>query len=336
MKDDNDSTRHDPRDEDIARLISAAGARPRLTELESARLRRAATAAWEAEVRRQRSRRRVAVSGVAASLLAVVAVAWWIGAAQQIAEPAPAIADVVLTRGSLAASSTDGTVSHLRAGDRVRVGDRLAAAPAAAAALELTNGVGLRIDGGTVIVMDAADALRLEAGRLYADSGGSHDAGRSVTVRTTEAVIRDIGTRFQVIAANEQTRVLVRDGQVRVRSETAEVEAHPGDAVDVADDGSMARDRVAADHPDWDWIQIVAAAPDIDGRPVIELLRWVAAEAGRTLVFADSGAEAGAARIVLSGSIKGLTPLQALDAMLQATDLRYALTAQGAIVVSRR
>ncbi len=336
MSSNNDMPRNDQGDRDIAQLISSAGPRPRLTELESARLRRAATAAWEAEVHRRQVRRRAAVSAMAASFVAGLAVAWWFGGTPQVSAPGPVVAEVLQVVGTLEVVSADGEASTLRTGHAVRRGDRLDTASTGAAALAMANGMHLRLAGGSGLVVESVDGLRLAGGRLYADSGATVDATRSLTVHTAEAVVRDIGTRFQVIASPGRTRVLVRDGEVRVRSETGEAAAYAGDAIAVTGDGSMVRARVTADDPDWDWTQRVAVSPDIEGRPVIELLRWVAHETGKTLVFADERVEADAGTILLSGSIRGLTPLESLDVMLRATDLGYTLTASGSIVVSRR
>ncbi len=69
---------------------------------------------------------------------------------------------------------------------------------------------------------------------------------------------------------------------------------------------------------------MLRAAPpfDIDGRPVREFLEWAARELGREIVFETPESEAEANRAVLSGSTVGLTPSEAIAAVLPTTRLR--------------
>jgi len=54
----------------------------------------------------------------------------------------------------------------------------------------------------------------------------------------------------------------------------------------------------------------------------VEFLTWAARETGREVLFATPESEAEASRVMLSGSIEGLTPEAALTAVLSTTSLR--------------
>lgn len=66
---------------------------------------------------------------------------------------------------------------------------------------------------------------------------------------------------------------------------------------------------------------------------VREFLTWVGRETGREVVFATPESAAEADRAVLSGSVAGLRPAQALSAVLPTTNLE-SIERDGQIVVS--
>jgi hypothetical protein len=72
---------------------------------------------------------------------------------------------------------------------------------------------------------------------------------------------------------------------------------------------------------------------DIDGRGLYEFLQWVSRESGNRLVFVSPATEAEAKRIVLSGSVAGLLPVEAMTAVLSTTHLRGVLR-DGSLIIS--
>ena len=76
---------------------------------------------------------------------------------------------------------------------------------------------------------------------------------------------------------------------------------------------------------DWHWIVQPTPDLDIDNLTLGEFLAWVARESGRKLVLVDDEARKQAATMRVHGSVHGLTPLQALSAVMTTTDLRYDL-----------
>ena len=83
----------------------------------------------------------------------------------------------------------------------------------------------------------------------------------------------------------------------------------------------------------WDWIATTTPAIDIEGRPLVDFLAWAGRELGREVVFESPELRREAAAIVVHGSVAGLTPQQALDAVLATTSVRGSLD-QGRIVVA--
>ncbi len=95
-----------------------------------------------------------------------------------------------------------------------------------------------------------------------------------------------------------------------------------GDQILVSASGIEERSRIEPSSDDWDWASNVAPDFDIDGRPVHEFLAWAGRETGLKVVFASPESAAEANRAVLSGSVAGLGPDEALAAVLPTTSLR--------------
>jgi hypothetical protein len=57
----------------------------------------------------------------------------------------------------------------------------------------------------------------------------------------------------------------------------------------------------------------------------LDFLQWTARETGRRLDIADEATEHAIGRTRLHGSVRGLTPLEALGRVLSATSLRFDL-----------
>ncbi len=61
---------------------------------------------------------------------------------------------------------------------------------------------------------------------------------------------------------------------------------------------------------------------EINDHPLIDFLRWVSREMGWDVYFGSPESERVAQEIIMQGSIRGLSPAQALSAVLTTTRLR--------------
>ena len=87
--------------------------------------------------------------------------------------------------------------------------------------------------------------------------------------------------------------------------------------------GEVNRTPIDTHGGEWEWVSNLATTMDIDGRPLSEFLQWAGRELGQPVVFATRESEAEAAKVVLSGSVDGLAPKDALAAVLSTTRLRH-------------
>jgi hypothetical protein len=85
----------------------------------------------------------------------------------------------------------------------------------------------------------------------------------------------------------------------------------------------------------WDWTLEAAPTIDIEGLPLAQFLAWAARETGREVVYASPEAESEAAGIVVHGSIAGLSPAEALDAVLATTSVDARASGGNLVVDSR-
>ncbi len=319
-----------PADEATARLI--ARGRPRRPIPPDARERVHATVheAWRdatrEEPRRQAGRRWPLPVALAASLaLAGILIARF---PTETVAPAAPVATVALVRGEL--SAADG--ARLRPGAELTAGASLSTDGAGRAALSLADGTSLRVDRDTRLTLTAATELRLEAGAVYVDTAPAGPAGDGVTIMTPYATATDLGTQFEVRLADEAAVIRVREGKVAIApaaaaNTTAGAPGHhvapAGRGARVTADGGIETSDVSPHDPSWAWAQSVAPAFDTaGGRKLGEFLSWSARELGLELHYAgDAGAAAAA--VDLSGSVEGMTPGAALQAVMATTNLAY-------------
>jgi ferric-dicitrate binding protein FerR (iron transport regulator) len=190
------------------------------------------------------------------------------------------------------------------------------------------SGVELRLDEHSRLVFVDSAHVRLEQGAVYVETHreASGGAAAHLTVLTPFGEVSHVGTRFEVRVEPLSLTVRVRDGASQFRPLTGAVATlSAGDRLDYrAGDLSITHD-VAPEGTSWGWVEQTAPAYDIEGRNLLETLEWLAHEGGYELRFATDPARAKAAVIVLHGSIRGLTPREAIEVVLNGTEMRHAI-----------
>lgn len=295
----------------------------------------AAMSAWRRKLRARR-RRRWALALAATVVAGAVGVATFLHWAPRRA--ASVVATVVVVHGNAAIrSSGDNAWRPLQVAAEIAPDSRLRTGASAGLALELQGGVSARLDKQSELEIESGRALRLITGTVYVDSGPAHASG-ALRVDTALGTVSDVGTVFQVSARPDALRIQVREGRVQLDAARHSVRfrSAAGEELELDEHGNVRRSAFPATHPAWTWAEALAAVPNVEGRPLLQFLAWVARETGRRLRFQGSDVEAQAREVVLHGQTRDLAPLQALDLMLSTTDLEYVLSADEAIVIRRR
>jgi FecR protein len=315
-----DMTTHDQ----IGQLLRLAGRRPMPDPGDMRRARAAAHAEWTLVVQ-QRARglrwRSLIVSAIAAAACAAAAWAWL--RPPSVAVPASEIATIERITGTIAVTSQDSTSRPVRdAGVRLRAGDRIEVPDDSRAAFVLAQGIAVRLDRGTAAVLQAVDRLTLQRGTIYIDSG-TVSRGPGLRIETTMGAVQHLGTRFEVRVTEASLRVRVREGSVALERRGARWTAAAGEALTIANGQAPVRQHIASAGPEWAWIAELAEPFTLESATVQAFLEWVRREQGSRWQIDDPAVRARANRIVLHGSIEGLTPEEALEAVLPAAGLTF-------------
>ncbi len=323
-------------DQDVERVLKSAGPREKPPADVERAVREHLRAEWRSVVaeRGRRNRQRAYVALAAGIVTAAVGV--W-GLAPRLGEPADAAATVALSTGDVRVTSSWIDAWHdVAAGQALLEGQTLETGATGRGALALPGGISARLDHGSRLVVAAADRLVLERGTLYVDSGATPAPAAPLDVVTPTGIVRHVGTQYEVRLLDAGVQVSVRDGTVEWRSRGGGVErSGSGERLTITNDGRIERTPVAAYGAAWDWTLEAAPSIDIEGLPLTQFLAWAARETGREVVYASPEAEAEAAVIVVHGSIAGLTPARALDAVLATTSVRAAVSGGNLVVDSR-
>lgn len=309
--------------DEVERLLSLAGRRPRLPEQEVAAAREAARAAWRRGVARAKRRRVAQVAGLAASLalVALLVTRVRVFVPEPIREPVP-LGELVVRSGDVVVTGEASTSARIGTDATIATGRQ------GRAALKLVSGASLRIDVSTFVRFESPTEVALDRGAVYLDVHPA-SARSPVVVQTPLGTVRHLGTQFEVRllgggggeGSPDGLRVSVREGRVLVERGGVVTEAGAGSELTLRADGSIARSATSAEGPAWSWTQQVVPEYSIEGRTLASYLEWVSRETGLTFRFADTELEPLAQRTVLHGTIAGLAPEESLGVVLPGCGL---------------
>ena len=204
-------------------------------------------------------------------------------------------------------------------GQRLEAGASLRIPHASHLSLRLASGASLRLAAGSSARLVAASAVALYDGALYLECVAGH--GSPLEVRTPLGVVRDVGTRFEVRLSAGALQVRVREGRISWNGTRATASAGQELAVDGR--GTTAVRPTPVFGRAWEWVESAVPSFAIEGRSLRSFLSWAAREQGLRLAFLDEGAERLASATLLHGSVAGLSPAEAVAAVLPTTPLAH-------------
>ena len=328
---------HDPgHDHQIAALLRLAGRRraPDAARLERARA--AARLEWQRTQRGRGRRRLMMAAAVVATAGAVGSAAWfWPGRSS----PGPAAAVVATAQrviGTIRVTDAAGREpepgietqpKQVRAGNRVEVADR------SRAAFELADGTSVRLAGGTVVGFEGSGRLALLRGTMYVDAHPERRAG-AIFVDTPFGRVRHVGTQFELRLQPSSLTVRVREGEVAVDGRGASQTSRAGESLRISHDRPPERGRIDTAGPEWAWVTSIAQPFTLEGATASAFVQWVSREQGWQWAYADEKTKRLAERAVLHGSMEGLSPEEALAAVLPASGLTSRRDGDRLIVAS--
>lgn len=189
----------------------------------------------------------------------------------------------------------------------------------------LARNESLRMDENSTLRVDAADNFTLLRGRVYADTGEFVYRDGGLLIDTALGAVTDIGTQFAVSIQADQLDVAVREGRVDIRRDSHKYIATSGERITVAAQGEVAVEPLALNDEYWNWTTQLAPLFDIEGKSLMDFLKWASRESGRLLLFEDSELRMAAMRTDLHGTISDFSPLEAIESVLATTAFRYRI-----------
>jgi hypothetical protein len=238
-----------------------------------------------------------------------------------VSSPGADVAAVDRVVGDVEQSGGDGRWTRLVAGAVITAGTEIRSGGDGRAALALRDGVRLRLDTRTQLALDDATHASLSRGAVYVDSGppAGHKS-QDLLLATPLGEIHHLGTQYEARLSDGTLSVGVREGRVQVDGGAGQVTATAGERLTVTPD-AVAKSTLGRSAAEWDWIAAVTPAFSIEGRSVDAFLAWAGRETGRQVIYSSSDLAQRARDITLSGTISGLTPEQAIGAVLVTTSL---------------
>jgi hypothetical protein len=324
-------------DNDIAGMLRVAGARTLPPADVQQAVRSAVLAEWQL-VARERRRRRYRLIGRSLA----TSVVWAVGGIVLVTGPLRSTGEVIAS-----ASRVEGAVSisngwwqrwhPVQPGQTLHGGQQLLTDHSGRAALTWVAGASLRLDHDTQLVLIDAARATLTRGAVYFDSGSSEPSPHQrLEMRTPAGSVRHLGTQYEVrvLAGEGGVELAVREGRIELATAAgARQWASAGQMLTVVGGKVTGRTAIRPDDPRWEWVMSATPQFNIDGRGLYQFLQWASRELGERLVFVTPTTETEARRVVLSGSVAGLQPVEALTAVLSTTRLR-GVRRDGSLVIS--
>jgi ferric-dicitrate binding protein FerR (iron transport regulator) len=323
-------------DDDLRQVLVSAGARERPPVEIEREVRENLRTEWRGIVaeKRRHARRRTGFALAAGVLAAAIGV--WI-AAPRPTGPAVALGTLTVATGEV--RTTTGLFDRWKpivAGAPLRSGQSLETGSTGRSALMLPGGVAARMDHDTRLTLAGAGEIELERGALYVDAGSGPAVMTRLDVVTPRGFVRHVGTQYEVRLVGSDVRLRVREGRVEWQSrDGGREQSLAGEQLTIAGDGTVRRQPAPIYGESWNWVVEAAPGIDIEGLLLADFLNWAARELGREIRYDHPETAEEAATVVLHGSISGLTPADAMQAVLATTHLRVEVADRGVVVRGR-
>lgn len=312
-------------------LIKNAGHRETTDANVSERVEKHLHAHWQQLVqqgRRKQRRKRIATFGgglaIAASLILAVIIL------QPGYDPTVIVAHVENSVGEAQSGERGEPLSILKSGHTIHAGGILETGEASGVGLRLTSGHSLRVAASSRLRIEPGKVL-LDRGRIYIDSGPD-GSSQAISVYSSYATVTEVGTQYQLELLDDGIEVSVREGMVRLETDSVDATARAGEAVLLDSEGKFEHTKIPKYGERWQWITPLSQALDIDGISVGEFLEWLSRENGWQIRYSSNDLRLSAQTILLNGSIAGLGAEEALETVMTTTGWRYTLV-DGVIVI---
>ena len=323
MNDNRGSGRSDTSgDRSLQRLFEHAKPRERPPKEDERELREALYREWDRTMTRRLRLKRGAWIALAASVVVVIGgVSVFVRPGFFVTESNP-VALVHRADGEIRALDTNRGRSQVSvsSGSELLQGYTVMT-EAGQASLDFVEGGSARLSTQTTIELLSGSEVELVRGALYFDSQNMTRTSDRFLVRTSVGTVRHTGTQFAARQVRGAVEVSVREGGVALERASGPISVAAGESVRVpANGGNIQRRNIAPYGNEWNWVDRMIPAFDLDGSTLLDYLIWIAREMGYELEFETPETEQMARETVLRGSID-MEPLPMLSAVMATTSL---------------
>jgi ferric-dicitrate binding protein FerR (iron transport regulator) len=327
-------------DDAVETILRSAPPRPMPSALDIASARSELHAEWQAVYGRRRMRRRIVTFAAAASIIGAIAASVFV---LRVPSALPEqVAKIERSTGSIFLLGEQSVLHELPDLNELSTGQTLVTGDGSAIAIAWLAGGSLRIDEDSRVEFVSSDEIVLRNGRVYFDSQPSalHADGvpRSMAefvIRTTEGLIRHVGTQYMAGVTATGVTVSVREGQVQFVGNAVDATAVAGQQVRLRGNARPSYTNIRAHGEIWQWVEKISPAVIVDQHSAHEFISWVARESGLDVQFADDALEQLAHTTIMNGGSGSLEPRTALQVLLQTTTLQADIEG-GSILVTER
>ena len=313
-------------DRSLQRLFEHAKPREQPPKEDERELREALYREWDRTMTRRLRLRRSAWIALAASVVvAIGGVSVVVRPGLFVTESNP-VALVHRVDGGVRVIDTNRGPSRIpvAAGSELHEGYRVATEDGQAS-FELLEGGSVRLSTQTTIELLSGSEVELVRGALYFDSQNMTRTSGRFLVRTSVGTVRHTGTQFAARQVRGAVEVSVREGGVALERPSGPISVAAGESVRVpANGGIIQRRNMAPYGNEWNWVDRMIPAFDLDGSTLLDYLIWIAREMGYELEFETPETEQLARETILRGSID-MEPLPMLSAVMATTSLEHDL-----------
>ena len=235
------------------------------------------------------------------------------------------ISQYVLIQGQVQKSSDNSSWTLLKKDQSIHQGDYLKTQKKNRLLIKLLNGNQLRVDEHTILRFESDQHVELLFGRIYIDSNEDSE-NNELSIKTPVAEINHMGTQYSVSYKDQQLDVSVREGLVTITNERlVESQLPEGQSFSLDHLGVISIGVVTPFDQSWKWTQLISDRFDIQDKTLVEYLQWVSNETGFPIKYQSDELKSRVTKVILSGSINGISPLKSLDVIMPTTRYQYTL-----------
>ena len=318
-------------------LLRQASPRPSPPQRFEKQVRGAVHAQWRKTTRTRRTRRRLTVFGLAATVLLAAFV--WLDAYRVSETSVVHVATISKSSGAIYLLGQNSERSDMSEVMAVSAGQTVVTNSGSGVALEWLNGGSLRIDENSRVTFLSTGEIYLQSGRVYFDSepfvlvaSSNEDALRTLKIVTDHGLVTHSCTQFMTFVDANRLSVSVRQGDVTIDGDYFDRTIGGGQKLTYTGSGRPSTVNINRFGEDWAWAERVSPTPGIDGRTVYEFLLWVSHETGLELEFDTPDTEQTARSEILHGTISA-HPTSALRIWMMSLDFDWRIE-NGVIFIS--